>query len=89
MACKLEMCVVCIGIHFATYNNRNITIADGKEYDAYISVGKSPNDMKFIQRNIVDVLQRMYNYKFYIDDENLLPQLGTRWLCVQLFIYFF
>jgi len=54
--------------------------ADGKEYDAYVSVGKSTADMKFIQRNIVDVLQIKYNYKFYVDDENLLPQLGENCL---------
>ena len=49
---------------------------DGKEFDAYISVGKNTNDMEFIERNILNVLERKYNYKFFIDDDNILPQLG-------------
>ena len=51
-------------------------MTDGKEYDAYISIGKNTDNLKFAERNFVDVLQRNYNYKFFIDDDNLLPQLG-------------
>ena len=43
-----------------------------------MSIGKSTADMKFVQKNIVDILQRKYSYKFYIDDDNLLPQLGEK-----------
>ena len=51
---------------------------DGREFDAYISVGKSVSDIKFAERNIVDVLQMKYNYKVLVDDDNLLPRLGKQ-----------
>ena len=52
-------------------------IADGKEFDAYISIGKHTNDLKFVEQNVVDILKRRYGYKFFVDEDNLLPQLGN------------
>ncbi|CAK8683191.1 unnamed protein product [Clavelina lepadiformis] len=48
---------------------------DEKEFDAYISMGKSESDQKFVQRNIIDILRKRHNYNFYVDNENLLPRL--------------
>ena len=55
---------------------RNVSLTDEKEFDAYISMGKSESDQKFVQRNIIDILRKRHNYNFYVDNENLLPRLG-------------
>lgn len=54
-------------------------VADGLEFDAYISIGKNETDRKFLERNVTDVLKKDYGYRFFIDDENLLPRLGNYW----------
>ena len=39
-------------------------------------MGKSISDIKFVEKNIADVLQLKHNYKLFVDNDNLLPRLG-------------
>jgi len=46
-----------------------------KVYDAYISIANGDTDRKYIERNFAGILQRKYNYQFFVDDEKILDQL--------------
>jgi len=46
-----------------------------KVYDAYISIADGTTERKYVDRNFVNCLQDKHNYKFFIDDQNLLEQL--------------
>ena len=65
---------------FLPFSNQILLFSflDGREFDAYVSIASSESDRKFVERNVIAPLQRNHHYKFFLDDESLLKQLGKR-----------